>query len=176
VSAGPDDRLTERFAFPEDRYYFAFTRGPVRFVCLDSGEDKPDDHPAYSGLAAFRSYREQQTPWLRTEAASPAFRAARFRVVLIHIPPPADAWIREHWHPILASAGVDVIYSGHTHRWICAAPAAGQPYTQIVGGGYEPGHGTVGRLTADAETLQVTLYDEQGRVLADRRIGAAGPP
>src|SRR5581483_6021145 len=34
-------------AWPADKPYFASTAGPVRFVVLDCGEDKPDDHREY---------------------------------------------------------------------------------------------------------------------------------
>ena len=42
------------YAYPDDKYYYAFTRGPVRFVVLDSGEDKTDDSVEYGGLVGLR--------------------------------------------------------------------------------------------------------------------------
>ena len=52
---------------PEGRYYYSFSRGPVSFVVLDSGEDKPDDAPVYAGLADFDAYRSKQAEWLKGE-------------------------------------------------------------------------------------------------------------
>lgn len=46
---------------PEDRFYYAFRSGPLAAVVMDTGEDKPDDHPALGGLAAFAKFRERQT-------------------------------------------------------------------------------------------------------------------
>lgn len=46
-------QLKDYFFYPEGNYYTAFTRGPVRFVMMDSGEDKTDDNWEYSGLVSF---------------------------------------------------------------------------------------------------------------------------
>lgn len=34
--------LKEYFVYPDDRFYYSFDMGPVHFVVLDCGEDKPD--------------------------------------------------------------------------------------------------------------------------------------
>jgi|GEM_PF-71681 len=40
-------------AGPNGKFYYAFTYGPVRFIVLDCGEDKPDTDVEYSGLIDF---------------------------------------------------------------------------------------------------------------------------
>ncbi|RYZ48602.1 MAG: metallophosphoesterase [Sphingobacteriales bacterium] len=67
--------------------YFSFSRGPVFFIALDTGEDKPDDDPAYYGLAAFDPFREKQAEWLSQVLQSREAKKAAYRVVLMHIPP-----------------------------------------------------------------------------------------
>lgn len=51
--------------------YQAFTLGPIRFVVLDSGEDKSDSHPVYGGIVDYDGYRKQQAQWLEQEIARP---------------------------------------------------------------------------------------------------------
>lgn len=45
--------------------YDAFTLGPVRFVILDTGEDKEDTHPVYAGIVDFDEYRREQAVLLK---------------------------------------------------------------------------------------------------------------
>ena len=63
--------LIRYLSFPDDRYYFAQSIGPVRLIVLDSGEDKDDSSKEYFGLADFDRYRSVQQEWLRHEIASP---------------------------------------------------------------------------------------------------------
>lgn len=115
---------------PRDgRYYYAFSHGGVRFVVLDSGEDKADSADVYAGLVAFDPYRREQARWLAGEVASDAFRQAAWRIVVVHIPP----WGGEDWHgelharkvwgPILNGAGVDLMLCGHMHKHIHVKPS-----------------------------------------------------
>ena len=67
--------------------YAAFTLGPVRFVILDTGEDKPDTEPVYAGIVDFDGYRIEQAAKLKLEIESKAFKKAAFRIVMMHIPP-----------------------------------------------------------------------------------------
>ncbi|MBP8911656.1 MAG: metallophosphoesterase [Phycisphaerae bacterium] len=97
--------------------------GPVSFLVLDCGEDKADTNKEYSGLVAFDAYMAEQTQWLRHAVRSDAFRTARYRVVLVHIPPIASGQaygvtrIRNLWSPILDEANIDLAFCGHTHRF-----------------------------------------------------------
>ena len=98
------------------RYYGAFTLGAVRFICIDSGEDKPDDAPVYGGLLATDAYLGEQAAWLAREIESPEHKAARWRVAVLHIPPYSgnageDKWygptrLREKMDPLFAKAGL----------------------------------------------------------------------
>lgn len=110
--------------FPrEDKsYYYTLKQGPVFFVFLDSGEDKPDEHPVYAGLNDYDNYREEQAEWLQEVVMSDEFKNASYRIVITHIPPLADGWhgeqhITKTWLPILNDAGIDLMLAGHLHDY-----------------------------------------------------------
>ena len=42
---------------------------------MDTGEDKPDDAPAYAGLNDFDAYRTQQQAWLAKAIEDLQFKA-----------------------------------------------------------------------------------------------------
>lgn len=135
--------------------------GDVALIGLDTGEDKPDTHPAFAGIFQMDRYRDQQTEWLAEEVEKPAIKTARFKVAFCHIPlchpdwrnpglPAGDgpikgrcaAWSRPcgmRWRPLLVKAGVNLVVSGHTHRFARYAPFADCPWTQIIGGGCNVG-------------------------------------
>ena len=114
--------LFRYFPREDGRYYYTVRQGPVLFIFLDSGEDKPDDHLVYAGLNNYDNYREEQAQWLRQVIASDAYKDAPYRIVVTHIPPLADGWhseqhITKTWLPILNNAGIDLMLAGHTHEY-----------------------------------------------------------
>jgi len=90
---------------------------------MDSGEDKPDEHPVYAGLVDFDRYRDEQREWLATITQTQDFQKANFRIVLVHIPPYSDskghgaADITKKWGHLFEQGKVDLIISGHNHRY-----------------------------------------------------------
>lgn len=91
-------------------------------LLLDCGEDKPDSDIEYGGLGAYDAYREEEAAWLRETVASEEFRNASARIVLLHIPLGNGTWhgnihLEELFLPILNDADIDVMLSGHTHRY-----------------------------------------------------------
>jgi 3',5'-cyclic AMP phosphodiesterase CpdA len=165
-------RLPDYITRPGGHYYGAFTHGPVRFVLLDSGEDKPDTDPAYSGLVDFDRYREEQTRWLKTEISSHAFRTAAFRVVLVHMPLyGSNDWhgpehCRSQWADLINRAGVDLMISGHTHRQAVVAPQSGlNPYPVVIGGNPKEGGATLIRVHATPDRLTVTMLQDTGEII-----------
>lgn len=120
-------QLKNYLEFSDDKFYYAQTIGPVRFVVLDGGEDKPDDSKEYSGLVDFDAYRLEELEWLEKEVASEEFKNADFKIVIIHMPIIQNkknwygmAFLAEHFGPVLQDAGIDLMISGHTHKnaWI----------------------------------------------------------
>jgi len=159
------------FAYPEDKYYYAFTRGPVRFVILDSGEDKTDDSVEYGGLSAFDRYRETQKKWLEKEVESSDFKKAQFRVLLIHISP----WHSGDWHgtmhcrevfgPVLNRAKIDLQISGHTHRYMTHDADATHNFPIVIGGGPLEGKRTLIKLHATSKELNLKMIRDDGEVV-----------
>lgn len=177
-------------AMPEERYYHAFTQGPVHFLVLDTGEDKIDAHREYSGLVDFFRYREEQGQWLKRAVQSDAFRRAKYRVVIAHMPFPdsssnnpdghgekgvflgsTDAY--KHFGTTLEEAGVDVMFSGHRHRAAIIEAEPGRHSYPIIQGGGNKGEGrTLIQAEATAEALTATIYLANGSVFGTRRIAA----
>ena len=87
--------------------YFTADYGPIAFVVLDSGEDKPDDHPEYSGLADFTAYRARQLAWLSGLARS----NAKYRAAVCHMHEPEHEWYAQ-----LRRIGVTHLFVGHDHN------------------------------------------------------------
>ncbi|RLC26175.1 MAG: hypothetical protein DRH21_02830 [Deltaproteobacteria bacterium] len=120
-------QLKNFLEFPNDSYYYSMTLGPVRFIILDGGEDKPDSSKEYSGLVDFDTYRLEELAWLKNEVASDEFIKAPFKIVVVHMPIMQNeknwygmAFLSEHFGPVLKNAGIDLMISGHTHQnaWI----------------------------------------------------------
>lgn len=116
-------RYLDYFPTPTGEAYYAFRQGPVFFLMLDCGEDKPDSDIRYYGLAATDAYRAQEAEWLRQVVASDAYREAPLHVVFLHmVPGGKSSWhgeqeIRRLFVPILNEAEVDVMLCGHYHRY-----------------------------------------------------------
>ena len=147
-------------------YFGAFTLGPVRFLCVDSGEDKPDAARVYGGLVDCDAYLAAQAEFVRTETASPAWKNAPWRVAVMHIPPFShdaenDAWhgparLRRELGKTFAEAGIDLMICGHNHR--CAffpADAGTHPYPIFVGGGPSEKSAVVALLRAAGTRLSL---------------------
>jgi predicted phosphodiesterase len=116
-------KLKNYFDYPQGRYYYSFDQGPVHFIILDCGEDKPDDNRYYYGLADYDQYRLTQLEWLKQEVKSEAFRNAAYRIYIVHMPVhPGDGsshgllFLSENFGPVIKEAGGDLMIAGHTHR------------------------------------------------------------
>ena len=172
--------------------------GDVALIGLDTGEDKPDDHPAFAGIFQMDRYRDLQTNWLAEEIEKPAVKTAKFKIALCHIPLYHPKWqdpdtpggdgpkngkcaamtrpCALRWRPLLEKAGVNLVVSGHTHRYVEYAPSADCPWMQIVGGGcsVRPGHKTdfpsVVEGRVDAGRLVVRVHNCTENTIVSERI------
>ena len=101
--------------------YFAFRHGPVFFVAIDGGEDKPDSDIEYYGTAAFDLYREAEGKWLEKVLESEECKTATYRIVVSHIPLTENSWHggRHAWQHLaqrLEDKGFNIMISGHWHK------------------------------------------------------------
>lgn len=107
---------------PTGEPYYLFRQGPVAFLVLDAGEDKPDASVEYSGTADYDTYRQCELDWLKQAVQDPLFAEAPVKVALMHIPAIlrtdswyGQKWVNTHFVPVLNEAGVDILFSGHHH-------------------------------------------------------------
>ena len=172
--------IKDYFTFPENEYYFSFKQGPVHWIVLDSGEDKVDDSKEYGGIVCFDTFREQQAKWLVEELKKPEFRKCSYRVVLMHIPPfHSGDWhgtmhCRKLFHPIFEKGGVNMVISGHTHRYGVHPPSEEHSYPIIIGGGPKTGNRTLIQFKADKKALEVNMIKDDGAQVGQYRIKNEG--
>jgi len=152
--------------------YTSFTLGPVHFIVLDTGEDKLDSHPVYAGIVDFDQYRIEQAAWLEREIQKKAFKKAPFRIVLMHIPPrySGDEHGAVHcthlFEPLLNKGKVDLVISGHTHRYKLHEPdRAANHYPIVIGGGPRDGARTLTTIKATQLEVQLQMLDDSGKEL-----------
>jgi len=149
--------------------YFSFSRGPVFFIALDTGEDKEDDHEAYYGMAAFDPFREEQAQWLDKILQTEEAKKALYRVVLMHIPPyHSGDWhgtthCRKVFSPVFEKYQISLVVSGHTHRYGVHLAQTDHSYPIVIGGGPIEGNRTAIKLTANSQQLQLTMLLDDGK-------------
>lgn len=160
---------------------FALRHGPLAIVGLDTGEDKPDAHPVFAGLARFEPYREAQAAWLAKALLRPEIAGAPYLVAFCHIPlwgkpgqnggDSLDGYAlyseqgQALWHPLLQKAGCQLLLCGHTHQFRVDAANDLHSYPQIVGGGPKPEQATILRGRAGVEKLELVAHKLDGSEL-----------
>ncbi len=168
-------RLRADAPLGEQDVTLAFAAGPAFLLFADTGEDFEKKKEVFNVL------RERQTPWLRSELASPAAQG-RWRLFLSHIPLFNDnIWNSEHarkvWTDVLVEGKVDAAFAGHDHGWkllpknqpltvrFKSSPADSQfsdgtvtstpPFPVLIGGGPKP----AGKEQGTAMLFKVTAKD-----------------
>ncbi|MDF3078985.1 MAG: metallophosphoesterase [Sphingobacteriaceae bacterium] len=157
------------FNEPGEKFYYAFTHGTSRIIVLDSGEDKKDDVEVYGGIVAFDQYREEQHRWLEKEVRSPEYKKAKYHIVFSHIPPYysgegyGTVHCRTLWGPIFNKAKVDVVLSGHTHKFGIHPAVTGQHnYPIVIGGGPGNGNRTITSIKTDSKHIYIKVLGDNG--------------
>ncbi len=170
-------RLRDYVPTPEGRFYYARDAGPVHFVILDTGEDKPDSTNVYAELNRTVPYRARELAWFRDHLQStPRVAEAPFRVILMH--QPDWGWLEDGpgpWEEAADAAGVDLIMAGHRHRFSYTPPGPDTDH------GYHLlvlGQDQVARVDATSREMTVTVKDAEGGVVKiisiPRRSGGRG--
>ena len=153
------------FSPKEPHLYYLVRQGPVCFIFLDTGEDKPDSDIEYSGITDYDRYRTEQAQWLAQAVQSDDFKQAKYKIVIAHMPPLPDKnlWhgqmeVLEKFVPILNQAGVDVMLSGHLHRYFNNKPTDKVKFPVI-----DNAHKTVIKAVAESNQLVLEVKDLQGK-------------
>ena len=154
------------FPTPTGRLYYSFRQGPVHFIVLDCGEDKPDSDIEYSDLAQFDAYRTEQQEWLKNEIQREEFKSAPHKIIVIHIPPVGSDWhgpkdIREKILPVLKNQGITAMICGHTHRFQYIGPDGGELDFPII----INAHTTSLEADATGDKMVIVRKDTEGKIL-----------
>ena len=151
----------------EPHLYYTLRQGPVYFILLDTGEDKPDSDIEYAGIVDYDNYRTEQAEWLKTLKDDPDFKSAKFRIVIEHMPTvkSPDSWhgqndCMDKFTPILNEMGIDLMIAGHLHADEYHEPDATVKYPVLV----NSNNGIVEAL-ADGENLKVAVRHKDGKVV-----------
>lgn len=158
------------FDFRGNSFYYSFDHGPVHFVFLDCGEDKPDDNRYYYGLADYDSYRLEQLEWLKKEVKSDAFKKAKYRIVIVHMPILNESsrghgmkFLSDNFDPVLKTAKINLMLSGHTHRnSFHAKGEGGQAYPVLVNS-----NNSFVEVYVDREKIRAAVRDINGGLISE---------
>ena len=173
ISRDPEEKNSKYWSLGRN---FALRQGDFALIGMDTGEDKPDAHSAFKGLAEFEPYRELQTQWLKEAFERPEIKSAPFIVVFCHIPlfnsnPNASrgdslngaaAWHKpcaDMWSPLFKQYSVQAVITAHNHRFRYDAPTEDRPWAHIVGGGrtLNPKHDTATVINGTVEGGKMIL-------------------
>ncbi len=165
-----ETRGRSAWAFPKyfsplsEHLYYLYRQGPVCFVALDSGEDKPDSDLEYYGLTMYDDYRDEQAAWLKEIVNSEEFRTAPFKIITCHIPPfggwHGDAEVAEKFIPILEQAGADIMLCGHLHRYVHKKAGESAAFPIIVNS-----NDTVLKAVVDGHSLKIEVIGMDGKTV-----------
>ena len=169
----------QKYFSPKEPFlYYLFRQGPVCFIMLDTGEDKPDSDIEYSGITDYDGYRTDQVEWMKKLYDNEDFKQAKYKVVIAHMPPSADLDI---WHgqkdvlkkfvPILNELGVDLMLCGHLHRNKYEEPSAGIKFPVLVNS-----NNSVVSVETDGDRMNLMVLDLDGKVITKKSYTAKSSP
>lgn len=172
--------------------YYTFRLGGIWGLCMDAGEDKPDDHEEYNYANIFDRFRENETKWLESvvNAENPEYldESVKYRIVLCHAPfarkhkPPFDIDEERftYWNKLLREkVKPQFMLNGHFHTFYVSMPgdeydAFGQPCPSLVGGKAEKIEGgkiyTGSAYTLSGNKLSVKYTDNNFEVKGEAEI------
>lgn len=166
------------FPKKDGKIYGSYLLGDVMIVMLDSGEDKAENHWVYAGLTDYDAYRTEQAEWLEKLIKTKEYRKAKYRIVLSHFPMVMGRkWKEEKmWYgwedaihkflPILNKANVDLLVSGHTHRYFFHnCNVDGNTFPVL-----EQGADSAVRLELRGAKVKLKVIDVSGKVLMEKML------
>lgn len=115
------DYLYRYFPTNNGKYYRLQHVAGIDFLFIDTGEDKPDEDIAYSGIVNYDQYREEEARWLRGLRESKQVGKHPL-IVFSHIPPTLQKWhgpyhLQKTLMPELNKMNVSVMLSAHLHTF-----------------------------------------------------------
>lgn len=154
------------FPTPTGKLYYQFNYGDLGIIVLDCGEDKPDTDIEYSGIVDMDNYRTNQALWLEEAIENPAFKNAKYKIVICHMPP-FGGWhgeqeILDKFVPILNKGGVQIMLSGHLHKHILQAANAKVNFPILVNS-----NNNVVKVSATDKNITMKVLDQKGGLVED---------
>lgn len=152
--------------------YYAFRQGPAFFIVLDCGEDKPDSDIEYGTLTLSDQFREQEAQWLRGIVRSDEFRNAPYKIVFCHMPPSERGWhgdreINRLFVPLLDEAGIDLMISGHIHKYKFEEKGHdGRSFPLLC----NPNRARLDALVSEKDGIDIRIYDKSGQMIKQHSI------
>lgn len=158
-------RIPDYFPTITGKLYYNFTHGPVHFVVLDGGEDKPDSDIEYSELAQFDAYRTKQAKWLERVVETKEFKEAAYRVLILHIAPVGSTWhgtldLQRKFLPILNAANIDIMLCGHEHAYSYITPNTEANFPILIND-----NETYLDVKADNRSMNILVKDQKNKEL-----------
>lgn len=159
-------KLAEYFDFPDHGPYYTFKYGKFVFLIMDGGEDKVDNDIENQGRLCSEPYLNQEAEWLKGVVESEDWKTAERRIVFNHIPPQLeDAWhgnqnLSRKFLPVLNEAGVDLMLSGHVHKYTFREVGSTDAKFPVITNGQWQRM----EITVTAEKLSVRIYDTDGKL------------
>ena len=156
--------------------YSAFSMGDTRFVLLDCGEDKPDDHWVYYDMNDFTRHRLDQAEFLEKELKSNEFKKANKRILIHHIPifgrsPGSFSPCSDLWIPVLEKAPFNVSLNAHTHRYqVIEKGEDRNNFPVVVGGSSKDPNGTVMVFEKKGDKVRLEVINADGEKLMDKDL------
>ncbi|HPO16595.1 MAG TPA: FN3 domain-containing metallophosphoesterase family protein, partial [Candidatus Hydrogenedentes bacterium] len=156
-------------------YVSSFRIGSASFLVLDTGEDKPDDHIEYFGLADFKTWKAEEFQMLPSLVGSDSWKSSPFQILLAHIP----GFDNSEWYPQLNSAGIDLHIAGHMHCLETRMPPSHANKLgaedrlfpiQIIGGNARgtPDENVVGIITVTPASITMDAIDGYGKKMEQK--------
>lgn len=158
------DHLMEYLPMEDNQFYHFYKIGNTAFLVLDCGEDKPDSDIEYAEISDFDAYRETQAKWLAKVIESDEFKYSGRKVVFLHIPPMVGSWhgndhLMKYFIPLLNKAKVDVMFSGHTHKYSYHPANSEVLFPTIVNG-----NNTYVKCTVTSNGLEAEIVNADGKI------------
>ncbi len=188
--------LDPEASFDDQNWWYSHRIGPLFLIATDTGEDDGFNtaKDSYKRPDYWQSYRKRQVPWIDELAASGAANETPWTLFLSHIPLYNPArWhsdpSREFWEPGLEKLPIDLMIAGHDHSWkfvpekkpfsLKQKDAEGTetektftpPWPILIGGGPKMHQGTVTKVAATADRLDVRLVHTSGKLLHEVQLG-----
>lgn len=156
------------------KLYGTYKVGETMFIILDTGEDKPDNHPYYDNLVDFDSYRKEQADWFKSVIKSDEYRNSKWHIVLSHFPVVTPVnYAPEHgmndyadkFQSLFNEANIDLVVSGHTHEYFYVPNSTNKKFQSIINSTE-----TVVRVDITNNILNLKVYNVKGDLILNEQF------